>query len=64
MTITRIGATKNYANNWEAIFGGGTKKKVSKATAKTKSAKKKSTKKKAAKKSKAAKAAKPARRKK
>jgi hypothetical protein len=27
MTITRIGATQKYADNWEEIFGGGAKRK-------------------------------------
>jgi hypothetical protein len=54
MTITRVGATKRYSDNWEEIFGGGTKKAAgNSATSVTKSgriaAKKKSAKKKSAK---------------
>jgi hypothetical protein len=49
MTITRVGATKQYSDNWENIFGNGSrsasKKQVISANAK--SAKKKSPKTKA-----------------
>lgn len=45
MSITRTGTTKQYADNWENIFGGGTKRSASKVTAKTKSPKKKVAKK-------------------
>ncbi|HEX2474511.1 MAG TPA: hypothetical protein VHK01_07195 [Lacipirellulaceae bacterium] len=50
MTITRVGATKQYSDNWENIFGGAngrsaSKKQISSAAAK--SAKKKSPKTKA-----------------
>ena len=44
MTITRVGATKQYSDNWENIFGGGNGRSASKKqaiSAKTKSAKKK-----------------------
>jgi hypothetical protein len=33
MTITRIGTTQKYAENWEQIFGGGTKKAAGRASA-------------------------------
>jgi hypothetical protein len=44
MSITRLGATKQYAENWEEIFGR-RKKTAAKMTARTKSAKKKVAKK-------------------
>jgi hypothetical protein len=48
MTITRVGATKQYSDNWENIFGGNgrsaARKQISSAAAK--SAKKKPAKKK------------------
>ena len=50
MTITRVGASKQYSDNWENIFGGGNGRSTSKKqaiSAKSKSAKKKSPKTKA-----------------
>jgi hypothetical protein len=49
MTITRVGATKQYSDNWENIFGGGNGRSTKKQAigAATKSAKKKSPKTKA-----------------
>ena len=58
MTITRIGATKKYAENWQQVFGGrkgkaatattekktASKKKATPKSTKTKAAGKKSTK--------------------
>jgi RNA-splicing ligase RtcB len=45
MSIVRVGTTKQYADNWDNIFGGAsratTRKKAAKATLKKKSAKKK-----------------------
>ena len=43
MSVTRVGATKKFADNWEKIFGGRKKAAGSKPTGKTakKSAKKK-----------------------
>jgi hypothetical protein len=53
MSIVRVGATKQYSDNWTNIFGGGKSRTITKAkpaAAKAKSAKKKSAPKKAAKK--------------
>ena len=52
MTILRVGSNEQYANNWDAAFGGKPKKKsatksTTKAAAKKKTAKKKTVKKKA-----------------
>jgi hypothetical protein len=58
MSITRLGATKQYSDNWENIFGGRRSSATSKSAVAKKSAKKKSPKK-----SKAKAAKKPARRK-
>ncbi|MCI0331775.1 MAG: RNA polymerase subunit sigma [Planctomycetes bacterium] len=33
MSITRVGATKQYSDNWDKIFGGGTRRSASKKTA-------------------------------
>jgi hypothetical protein len=44
MSVVRVGATKKFADNWEAIFGG----RKAKSAAKPKSAKKKSAAKKKA----------------
>ena len=43
MTITRLGATKKYADNWEEIFAGGANRSKAAVTPKTasRSAKKK-----------------------
>jgi hypothetical protein len=51
MSIVRVGATKQYSDNWTNIFGGGKSRSTTKskpAAPKTKSAKKKSAPKKAA----------------
>jgi hypothetical protein len=53
MSIVRVGANKQYSENWNNIFGGGKSRSTTKtkpASAKAKSAKKKSAPKKAAKK--------------
>jgi hypothetical protein len=53
MSIVRVGANKQYSENWTNIFGGGKSRSATKtkpATAKAKSAKKKSAPKKSAKK--------------
>ena len=56
MSITRLGATKKYADNWEEIFGGRTNRSIAKTGAASvkkpaaSAGKKKSAKKKAAKK--------------
>jgi hypothetical protein len=52
MSIVRVGATKQYSDNWVNIFGGGKSRAATKTkpAAKAKSAKKKSAPKKAAKK--------------
>jgi hypothetical protein len=53
MSIVRVGANKQYSENWTNIFGGGKSRSTIKpkpATAKAKSAKKKSAPKKSAKK--------------
>jgi hypothetical protein len=49
MTITRVGTTKQYSDNWENIFGGNGRSTARKqvASAAAKSAKKKPAKKKA-----------------
>jgi hypothetical protein len=50
MTITRVGATKQYSDNWENIFGSANGRSASRkriSSAATKSAKKKSPKTKA-----------------
>ena len=39
MSVTRVGATKRYSDNWENIFGGGKRRSASKKAA-PKSAKK------------------------
>jgi len=48
MSIVRVGATKQYSDNWDNIFSGGSRKAATKKTsakpaAKQKSAKKKGT---------------------
>jgi hypothetical protein len=50
MSIVRIGATKQYSDNWDTIFGGGTRRSAKTTPAKqksNKSAKRKPAKKKA-----------------
>jgi hypothetical protein len=57
MTVTRVGATKQYSDNWENIFGGGNGRSAIKkrtVTSASRTAKKKSAKVKARKPSKKA----------
>jgi hypothetical protein len=51
MSVTRVGTTKKFADNWDKIFGG--KKKLASATATKKSTKKKANSKATGKKKKA-----------
>jgi hypothetical protein len=60
--VTRVGATKQYSDNWDNIFGG--KRRKSGVTTKSRKPTRQSAKKKAPKKNRAAKAAKKASRRK